>query len=119
MSSREPPSQTRRLITDLWQLLLAWWRVDRIRASPREGFWLRLEPGDGFLLDNHWWEITSRVVDESTSPPTLRYSCRDGDDRGSLRLSLSSENPRLRWIHADREVLLDPDEIQMVRPHSG
>ena len=50
----------------MWRLLVklirSWWKVDRIRTSPRDDFLLSLSPGVVTLLDGQRVEIKSRSI---------------------------------------------------------
>src|SRR5688572_8054988 len=50
------------LLVSIRNLIDSWWRVDRIRASPREGRLLRIEPGTIVTINGEMLEITERII---------------------------------------------------------
>ena len=74
----------------LFQLLHAWWRSDRVRASPRDGRWLRLARGSIVIVDGRPAEVRSRVAITVHGLPGIAYRCRTAaGDFFSLRAMLN------------------------------
>ncbi|MBI4604553.1 MAG: hypothetical protein HY721_21535 [Planctomycetes bacterium] len=64
-----------RLLRSLADLLLAWWCADRVRASPREGRLLRLEPGSVLRVAGRPAAVVGRRVGETAEGPYVAYEC--------------------------------------------
>ena len=67
------------LLVALGDLARAWWSMDRIRVSPREGQLLRLGPGSVIIAGTDRWVVRGREVDPTSAGRLVRYRC-GGDD---------------------------------------
>jgi hypothetical protein len=87
----------------LWKLLRSWWRVDRIRASPREGQWLRLTPGSVVSIRGQSAIIVGRMTSASPAGPWVEYQCQLTVGGGRLRVAMRPDCvlADVQWIDAD------------------
>lgn len=69
-------------------LIRDWWRIDRVRISPREGRLLRLQPGDLLRLEGMTVTVTDRVVDPDVCG--VHYRCEGAGFTGELRVGLDA-----------------------------
>jgi hypothetical protein len=85
-----------RLFIDLARLVESWWKIDRIRASPREGRILRLQPPCVVVVENRPAEVLARTLGQGASPTATAtamelmhvvYDCRSA--RGACRLTVT------------------------------
>lgn len=113
MSTRDPSNPMGRLGSAIWQLIQEWWRADRIRASPREGRWLRLQVGDGFRFAGQWWEITARHAPDASPRPVLRYECRSGERFACLVFELN-EADSFHWQSAGSSQVCSLDQLDFL-----
>jgi hypothetical protein len=106
----------------LWKLLGAWWRVDRIRASPREGQWLRLAPGSVVSIRGQAAIIVRRMTGASPAGPFVEYDCQLAAGAGRLRVTMRPDGvlADVQWIDADGrcEMLDAEDPNLMILPRS-
>ena len=93
--------------------LRAWWRVDRIRASPRDGSLLRLSPPCLVVIGGQSFEIAHRIVGQDVAGPFVDYDLRgeDGSARLLVRLTIETSQSVIRWIGPDGEWPLDETEV--------
>jgi hypothetical protein len=101
----------------LWKLLSAWWRVDRIRASPREGQWLRLTPGSVVCIRGESAIVVGRLTGASSAGPLVDYQCQLATGAGRLRVSASPDGiaTDVQWIDAGgRCEMLDAGDSSVV-----
>ena len=106
-------SGVRRLAREALALLCAWWRVDRVRVSPREGRLLRLEPPCFLIVDGRLAEVLGREQDPSVDGRLVVYSCLTDSGRGELRVALHGPGRQLevRWVDTAGEKSLTEEEI--------
>ncbi len=104
-----------RLLTAGIDLLRAWWQVDRIRVSPREGQLLRLRPPCLIQVCSQPLEVTRRRVHRTPRGPWVIYHCQGEFGPGELWVSPGGgrSGPRLRWITHRGERTLTEDDIQV------
>ncbi len=114
MSLSSLPSLSRTLLG----CLRAWWRVDRIRASPRDGQLLRLHPPCVIAIGDQRFEIANRVVGQDADGPFVVYDCRDSGGSAKLLVRLVTKSSRtlIRWIGPDGERSLDEEAISVFEP---
>jgi hypothetical protein len=101
----------------LWKLLSAWWRVDRIRASPRDGQWLRLAPGSVVSIQGQAAIVVRRLTGASPAGPFVEYDCQLAAGAGRLRVSMRPDGiaTDVQWIDADgRYEMLDAEDPAIV-----
>lgn len=104
-----------RLVASLWSLGLSWWRVDRLRISPREGRLLRISPPAILRIGSRLLEVVSRNVGENAAGPFVAYECRCGEEVSELWVAPVSHchTTAIRWQHAGRDEWLDADEVEL------
>jgi len=103
----------RRLARDAAALLLARWRADRVRVSPREGRLLRLEPPCFLIIEGRLAEVVGREQAAGPGAPLIIYSCLTDSGTGELRVSPPEAGRRLevKWVDAAGERTLSEEEI--------
>ena len=96
----------------------SWWRVDRIRASPREGRLLRLHPPCFVVIGGRSFEIAHRVVGQDAEGPFVDYNVRsqEGSARLLVRLIVETSQTVIHWIGPDGERSLEPCDIGVFEP---
>ena len=77
----------RRLLRSAWLAARWWWKVDRVRISPREGRLLRLEPPCLLRLGGLWAQVVGREVATGGAGPSVVY--RLNADAGSAVLRVA------------------------------
>jgi hypothetical protein len=110
--------QAERLLTgvanQLRDLFAAWWRHDRIRVSPREGWLLRQRPACWISIRGELVRVVGRTVGQTGRGAYIEYECES--DRGASRLSIElaagGESPRLVWEHDGRSRTIGEDEVR-------
>lgn len=83
------------LLTDMARLLRSWWKIDRVRISPREGRLLRLKPPCVVVVEDRPAEVLARTLGRNSTATiagneewiSVVYDCRSV--AGSCRLRLS------------------------------
>lgn len=79
----------RRLFNDVYRLIETWWKIDRIRASPRDGQLLRIEPPCVVVVDERPAEVVARTLGRTADAGggiQVDYDCRSA--KGACRLRL-------------------------------
>lgn len=106
------------MIRAVLEFLRAWWRVDRIRASPRDGRLLRLHPPCFVLIGDRSFEIGRRVVGQDADGPFVVYDGRDANGPAKLLVRLVTKSSRtvIRWIGNNGERTLDETDISVFEP---
>ncbi len=82
----------------LVRLIRDWWRIDRVRISPREGRLLRLQPGDLLQLEGMTVTVIARQVYPRRVYPRrvdpdasgVRYRCEGAGFGGELWVGLDA-----------------------------
>lgn len=77
-----------RLADALWQVLVVWWQVDRVRSSPREGQLLRLPVGTVLCIAGELGEVLHRQATELAEGYLVCYTCRAHDGVWELRITV-------------------------------
>lgn len=97
----------------LARLIRDWWRIDRVRISPREGRLLRLQSGDLLQLLN----MTVMIVERRVEPDArgVRYRCEGGGCTGELRVTLDAgrQADEALWTGKACSQRLSVDEIEV------
>ena len=103
------------MIRALLDCLRAWWRVDRIRASPCNGRLLRLHPPCLVVVCGQSFEIAHRIVGQDVAGPFVDYDLHgeNGSARLLVRLMIETSQSVIRWIGPDGERPLDETEISV------
>jgi len=92
-------------------LLSTWWRVDRIRVSPREGELLRLEPGQLIAVKGACVEICTKRNTESG----VAYECQtdNGPARLEVQCSDNASSYNMFWSTGGLSQALEAHEIEV------
>jgi hypothetical protein len=113
----------RRLFTDLRRLIEAWWKIDRIRASPREGRLLRIEPPCVVVIDDQPAEVVARTLgraaDESGTIQ-VDYDCRSAQGACRLRLTVTACGAiaAIAWTAEGIEQLVNEEQVEVYQSFS-
>ncbi len=101
------------MLRALLDCLRAWWQVDRIRVSPRDGSLLRLSPHCLVVIGGQTFEIAHRVVGQDADGAFVDYDLRgeDGSARLFVRLMIETSQSVIRWIGPDGERSIEPCEV--------
>ena len=99
-------------LTDLFR---QWWRVDRVRASPRHGALLRLEESAVLRASGRYLQVQAREVGESQDGPYVKDWCDDGGTSVELWVFVVGERapPVVRWRCGAEEWTVSPTEIDV------
>lgn len=83
-----------RLLKDTARLIESWWKIDRVRISPREGRLLRLTPPCVVVVEDQPAEVLARMLGRTSATTSdggdsisVVYECRS--PRGDCRLRLA------------------------------
>lgn len=106
---------TKSLGGTLAELLRRWWRIDRIRVSPRSGRLLRLEPPCLLSIDGQTIEIVGRTAAPNGSGAAVLYDCRTTNGTATLAVGLSAPGRPLSivWQAGDEECELLEEELEV------
>lgn len=78
-----------RLLTDMVRLIESWWKIDRVRVSPREGRLLRLKPPCVVVVEDRPAEVLARTLARTTAVPSAATNAGDAAsfaDGGSIEV---------------------------------
>lgn len=108
----------RELCRDFVRLVVAWWRVDRVRVSPEEGRLLRLEPPCFVVVAGRPAEVLSRTLGRDPGGPFVSYECRhaQGDCRLRVGLTIDGATAAVSWTTDGVERSLRPEEVETFVP---
>lgn len=87
--------------------LSAWWRKDRIRASPTDGKLLGLDTHSLIEIDGTILEIMSRSIRSTPAGPIVTYEARSTTDGLTGELSVQPGQCKVMWTVATGTVELD------------
>jgi hypothetical protein len=114
-SSSLPGTAWFSLLTELWRLMRAWWRVDRIRVSPVQGELLRVPVAAALRIEGHSWTVDARWVGDGATGPFVRYQC--GHEQRTAWLEVCPAPPlgtgRIRWTERTESRELQAAEIEV------
>jgi hypothetical protein len=100
---------------EAWELVRSWWRVDRIRVSPREGRLLSLEPPCVVFITSRPAQVVERIApDPTASDPSVTYRCRTST--GPAELCVRLTGPRelhITWRESNRERAIPESEVTL------
>lgn len=98
--------------SQLRELLSAWWRVDQIRVSPREGRLLRLAPPCYLEHGGDLWLVESRVVGVGPAGVSVTYRCTSEERQGVLTvLPAAAGREQVRWVVDQQSVEAAADQF--------
>lgn len=106
--------EARRLIRDLCRLCSAWWRVDRVRVSVREGQMLRIKPPCLLLISGRLVQVRDRRVDSSGSGVVYRCETHAGSGTLWVRPAPSTLHPLLHWQEGVSLQELSGEQIEVL-----
>lgn len=102
------------LWSQLRDLLRAWWRVDRIRVSPREGRLLRLAPPCYLEQGGELWLVESRAVGAGTTGSYVSYRCSTEGRQAVLTVTPARPGrEQVQWIVNGACQTLSADEFDV------
>jgi hypothetical protein len=96
-------------------LVAAWWRIDRVRISPREGELLRLRPECVLIIAGKPVEVLRRQEVETSCAQGVRYECRTDEGTAQLEVRKSENANRLEisWLFSGRIEALQEHQIEV------
>lgn len=108
------------MMRDLIDLVLTWWKCDRIRVRPSEGRLFRLRPG-AVLCFSHSpdaprvsAEVVARRVSRDPDRPRVVYDCRESQSEGELMVTRDCEpEPTVEWFVDGQVFELRADDIEV------
>lgn len=123
MTHREQMTMVRRLLADVRHLIEAWWKIDRIRASPREGRLLRIEPPCVVIVDERPAEVVARTLGRSAGeggPIHVDYECRSAQGACRLRLTVTACGAigAIFWTAEGAERMVTENEVEVFQAFS-
>lgn len=100
-------------VRGLVDCLRAWWQVDRIRVSPREGRLLRLRPPCVVVIESDAVELVQRMVAHDAEGPSVVYFAERCGRLGRLivRSGKASEQTRIQWVESERTADLSESDV--------
>ncbi len=104
-----------RVWTALCHLICGFWKVDRIRVSPREGLLLRLSNQSIVVIDQKPLQIKTRKVIAAGESVCVEYGC-DGEDGPSLLRVIQSGldlQPEVQWETGNGCNRYRPDQLEV------
>ena len=113
----------RRLLTDVRRLIEAWWKIDRIRASPREGRLLRIEPPCVVVVEEQPAEVVARTLGrtaDETGAIRVDYDCRSAQGACRLRLTVTACGAiaAIAWTADGIEQLVSEEQVEVYQSFS-
>jgi hypothetical protein len=96
------------IVRDIFAFLRSWWRVDRIRACPSEGQWLRVATGDLIEHQGITFEVQERLVQTMPGKSLVAYRCVAGPRMMRLLVTpghstmICEENNVKQTVHPDQ-----------------
>jgi adenylate kinase len=86
-----------RLLKDVARLIGSWWKIDRVRISPREGRLLRLKPPCVVVVEDRPAEVLARTLGRNSATTiagaeesiSVVYDCRSVAGAYRLRLAVA------------------------------
>jgi hypothetical protein len=100
----------------LCRWLWAWWRADRVRASPREGRLLSLRPPCILLVRGRGVRVLESRPHETASGPCLVHHCLAEGAPCALRVTPRDGGTELLWVEGGRARILGEEEVEVFQP---
>lgn len=96
-------------------LVVAWWRADRVRISPREGALLQLRPASLLIIGGRPVNVLCRQEVPNVGAPGIRYECRTEDGPACLDVRFYDNAGRLEicWTVSGRTEALREGQIEI------
>jgi len=107
--------------SNLAQLVVSWWQVDRIRTSPSAGRLLRLQPPCVVVVEDRPAEVLARTVSRAASDSgrlTVTYDCRSALGACTLRLEVTPAGTiaAICWTADGTERRIEEDAVEVYQP---
>jgi len=104
-----------KLYDDLHRLILSWWKSDRIRASPRDGRLLRVQPGDLLTIGTIHVEILDRSTQDCPAGRSLQLNCQSESGSAVLSVTITDNQQQTKVVlnESGCRRQFDIDEIQI------
>ncbi len=104
----------RSLLSTLLALARAWWRHDRVRASPNEGRLLRLGPGAVLRIAGRRAVVQHRRVGETAEGSYVAYECEGeaGPSQLLLRHTAGRIHSTASWREGGAEQTIGADSVE-------
>ncbi len=98
------------------ELLGAWWRIDRIRVSPRDGELLRLEPGSLLTVKGVPAEVRQKQSVDGPGGSRIRYECHAESGSARLEVRFVDEGSPLEiiWSASGKREALFAHQIEVL-----
>lgn len=108
-----------RLLKEFIRTVVSWWRIDRIRTSPRDGQLLRLSPGTIVSVRSRLAEVVGRSVCQTGDGPSVVYQCRTvgGAAMLSVRPMGDGRYASLQWSENGATDLIDEESVEVYARH--
>jgi hypothetical protein len=91
------------LVSAVGRLLHWWWQADRIRVSPREGWHLRLQPGDLLRIAGRSAVVKSRQVQCDAEGWCIVSHCEDDGAEAFDLIVRQSRGAASFWLQYGNE----------------
>ena len=108
------------MMSELVELVVTWWKRDRIRVRPSEGRMFRLQPGTVLCLSHspgappESVEVLVRREIKGSDCPRICCFCRTGGGNGALVVTSNNDRPpTIEWFANGRSFDLHPDDIDV------
>lgn len=113
MSKKPPNSAWHDLLSSAGELVRDWWRVDRVRASPREGRLMRLRPPCIIRVGGQVVEVLRRSVGQTSAGSYVTYDCDNGAGPCRLRVTPvgTTHYPIVHWFESGQEREISEDQV--------
>ncbi|WLD11736.1 hypothetical protein [Planctellipticum variicoloris] len=107
------------LWSQLRDLFRTWWRVDRIRISPREGRLLQLAPPCYLEYGGEFWLVDSRAVGTSSTGSYITYRCSTQGSQAELTVTPARTGwEQVLWIVNGERLAVSADDFEVYRAGS-
>jgi hypothetical protein len=106
-------SAWRDLLNSAGSLVRDWWQVDRVRASPREGRLMRLQPPCIIRVGRQVVEVLRRSVSQTSAGSYVTYDCDNGEGPCRLRVTPvgTTHCPIVHWVECGQEHEISEDQV--------
>ncbi len=102
------------LWSQLRNLFRAWWRVDRIRISPREGRLVQLASPCYLEHGGEFWLVESRAVGTSSTGSYVTYRCSAEGRHAVLTVTPArTGREQVLWIVNGERLAVSADDFEV------
>lgn len=104
-----------RILRDLSRIAWTWSLGDRIRASPSEGAYFRIQPGDVLTVCGNDVQVVSRSLVETDDGQSISFDCHTGIGDCQLRVAVKCEivAPQITWISNGHSEIISTNDVQV------